>query len=150
MFAAAGLLAVAPACARVSDTDATASLKILSGSSLDADWYGDGALTLRKQLCITSTTGRYTVDISAPTALFGKDKSNALIEVRFQDETGLSQSKTLANLSELTFVGSSTTASGDCSSGTNASIEIYVPETVLLSQQSGHYFDQISLSVRPL
>jgi hypothetical protein len=133
----------------VANDEAVASLKIIAGPSITADWYGDGALTLRKQLCISSTTGRYTLDVSVPAGLFSKADAPK-IEIRFKDETGVMQNKVLAAGSEMSFAGAAFTRAGECSTGNTAAIEIYVPENILMAQQSGNYFDQISLTVRPL
>jgi hypothetical protein len=130
--------------------EASASLKILSGASMAADWYGDGAVTMRKQLCVASSTGRYSLDVTMPGALFGKTPGDSAIEVRFADAAGFAQSKSVSGPSQIVFSGTSVSGAEDCLSGTLASIEIYVPATTLMSQPAGNYFDQISLAVRPL
>ena len=142
------LLASAVIAMPASADEASASLKILSGATMAADWYGDGAITMRKQLCIASTTGRYSLDVTMPGALFGKTPDT--VEVRFADATGFAQSKSVSGPSQIVFSGTSTSGAEDCASGTMASIEIYVPATTLTALPAGNYFDQISLTVRPL
>ena len=141
---AASLLA--PGAARADD--AGASLKIISGSALAADWYGEGAISMRKQLCISSTTARYTLEMSGPGSWF--PASDSKVEVRFQDETGASQTKSLVQSNPIIFTGNSLVANSDCSAGPNATVEFFIPERLLLSQQAGSYFDQILLVVSPL
>jgi hypothetical protein len=142
------LLASAAIAMPASAEEASASLKILSGASMAADWYGDGAITMRKQLCVASSTGRYSLDLSMPGSLFGQ--SPGAIEVRFADATGFGQSKSISGPSQIVFSGTSVAGAEDCLSGTMASLEIYVPATTLTSLPAGNYFDQISLTVRPL
>jgi hypothetical protein len=136
----------APACA----ADVSASLTILSGGTMSADWYGDGEVILRKQLCVASTTGRYSLDINMPGALFGKSSDKDGIEVRFSDAAGFAQSKTVSGPSQLVFTGTSVSGAAECESGALASFEIHVPATTLMSKPAGNYFDLISLAVHPL
>lgn len=136
----------APACAE----EVSASLTILSGNSMAADWYGDGGVTLRKQLCVSSTTGRYALDINMSGFLFGKLAGGDGIDVRFSDSTGLVQSKTVSGPSQIVFTGTSVSGAAECPSGALASFEIHVPATTLISKPAGNYFDQITLAVHPL
>lgn len=115
-----------------------------------ADWYGEGAVTLRKQLCVASTTGRYSIDITAPGSLFGKASGKERIEIRFSDAIGFAQSKFVSGPGQVVFSGTSVSGAADCQSGTLAQLEIHVPATTLMSQPAGNYFDHISLTVRPL
>ena len=146
MAAALAAALLLPVAAQAQDADA--SLTIISGSTLAADWYGEGAISMRKQLCISSPTARYTLEMSGATSWFPTNNPN--VEIRFQDETGASQTKTLGQSGSITFVGNSLAASSDCSTGSNATLEILIPERLLLSQQAGRYFDQILLAVSPL
>lgn len=143
------LATVAPAGPAIAE-EASATLKILSGSSMAADWYGEGGITMRKQLCVSSSTGRYTLDVNIPGTIFGKASGDSAIEVRFADAAGFGQSKNVSGPSQLVFSGTSAPGAEQCASDTLASIEIYVPATTLTSQPAGNYFDQISLAVRPL
>ncbi len=148
-FPMALLLASASFSAPAFAEDASASLKILSGSSMSADWYGDGAITLRKQLCVASTTGRYSLDIAMPGSLFGKTSGDG-IEVRFSDALGVAQAKKVSGPSQIVFSGTAVSGAADCQSGTLAQLEIHVPASTLMATPAGNYFDQISLTVRPL
>lgn len=149
-FLTALLLASVSVAGPAQAKEASASLKILSGDSMAADWYGDGAITLRKQLCVASTTGRYSLDVTMPGSLFGKSSGSDNIEVRFSDAVGFAQSKTVTGPNQIVFSGTALAGGSECQSGTTATFEIYVPATTLMSKPAGNYFDQISLTVRPL
>lgn len=153
--ALAALALTIPVASGASGIDVFASLKVLSGSSASADWYGEGAVTLRKALCITSTTGRYGLHVSFASGVFQTAPGNDPVRIQFTDETGTRDTKSITANGEIVFSGTTLHTSSDepdgatCPEGGNATIEMMLPQSALTAFESGSYIDQISLFVQP-
>jgi len=143
LAAAPSQLAEPVADGAVVDKTPRATLRTFGGTSNSATWHGRGPRTFRADLCVGSTTGRYRL-------LVQRDAASALgVSLVFSDATGRQQRARASDMDMVIFEGVDP-ASGNCTAGANAWIELTVDEATLLASTAGEYMDSITLVAEPL
>lgn len=126
-----------------------AELEIFSSDHVHAAWSGKGDSETSIDLCVTSTTGRFRLQVISQSGgkMSGQDKIP--YEISFRDSSGGEHTQPFANNAVLTFEGMSR-ANSDCSEGPNATLKIATREKQMLGAMSGNYFDRLTMSASPL
>lgn len=142
------LLAAAVATPAASKNEPTATLKLYSGSQVNAEYYGSGTLTLRKSLCLASETGSFRLRVRM--GIGANDEiaaDGASIVVKLPN--GELQTRPLTD-SEMIFRGSNLPKDKRCMQGPNAELSLVLPESALTAAPAGSYFKAMQMTVEPV
>lgn len=142
------VLAAVPLHAQTSDAP-TAELRVFSGSSLSASWYGSGSIRLDAPMCLASSTGSYRLSVT-PSAGLQMLAKGGEVRIGLAAHGGETSLKPVSGLATMYFTGTVDPADADCTDGPNAKLVIELPERALMAAPAGTYFDQLQLEIEAL
>lgn len=148
-FAAFGAVALSAPANAQDAVEPVAGLRVYSGSSLDAKWYGSGSVKVEAPLCLSSSTGSFRLTVQPGEGLQGLS-ANQTIAVSLEIDGFSSQTRQMDGALPLVFVGKTTASSPACETGANASLAIDLGEEALTGAVAGSYFDQFTMTIEPL
>jgi hypothetical protein len=123
-----------------------AGVQVLDNGTATLNWHGRGDLIVTRQLCISSTSGRYQLRvISTDTGTPGRAPRYT---VSFQSDAGDHGEGASSNGSVFLFDGRTTEATS-CTGRPNATLEIRYEQSDLTAAIAGQYPASFQLSVLP-
>lgn len=123
----------------------TASMRIIGGSSFNLRWHGVGDLRADADLCVTSSTGRFQLELQSMGASAAEEAPK--FEVVFTTRAGeQKKQKFLSHM--VSFEGR--TLGTDCTSQPNVKIQLVFENKDLSKATAGTFLDRLHVNVRPL
>lgn len=138
-------VATAPEAPRAPEAPA-ASARMMSGSQFQLHWYGVGELRATAQMCVTSTTGRYQLEVMPVSVNPGK-QGDLPFSMVISAKGGNSISQDIRNNEFVLFEGRS--VPDDCGGNGNVTVELQYHNRSLQGALAGRYFERIQINVRP-
>lgn len=125
----------------------SASLRILSTTSSDLRWFGSGDLGSTVQMCVTSTTGRYQLQVVTSDASMMPEGLN--FEVTVKDGMTTPVALSVGGNRQLTFEGR-VDPQHVCAGTANVTAELRFHQSTLQKAVAGQYLKNLQFSVLPL
>lgn len=141
-----GLAAVGPALADEAPQQPQASARLLSAPSGMNRWYGVGDAASKVQMCVSSNTGRFSLNLTPRIASSDASRPRE-IEVVFATAGGDRQARRWDGQTDLVFNGR--VVDDACGAGGNVSIEFRIDQQNLIAVVAGDYVNQMRFTVEP-
>lgn len=123
-----------------------ASAKMLSQNQFQLRWHGVGDLRATAQMCVTSTTGRFQLEIQPISMTAGRVLSPDF-EIVVSTKTGENAVQKSRSVGTMTFEGR--TLPNDCMGTGNVTVELRFQRDDLTETIAGEYLKRVQISVRP-
>ncbi|PQM28597.1 hypothetical protein CVO77_09140 [Sphingopyxis lindanitolerans] len=124
-----------------------ASARLVSQDQFQLRWHGVGDLRASAQLCVSSSTGRFQLDIQPMSTSFGTSEAPPF-EIAISTRAGDRLVQPAKATGFTTFEGR--VLPDDCMGTGNVTIELRFQQSGLTEAIAGAYLERIHLSVRPL
>ncbi|MFC3307630.1 hypothetical protein [Blastomonas aquatica] len=125
----------------------SASLRILSTTSNDLRWFGSGDLGSTVQMCVTSSTGRYQLQVVTSDASSLPEGLN--FEVTVNDGMTTPAALSAGGNRQLTFEGR-VDPQYACAGNANVTVALRFHQSTLQKAVAGQYLKNLQFTVLPL
>ena len=122
-----------------------ARMRMMSPGQFDLRWFGVGELRASANLCVTSSTGRFYMDV-LPFQLSSGTATPPKYEITVKTLAGDSQTLQSSN-GTMTFTGRA--VGDDCHGTPNVTVELRFLQRDLTASLAGQYLEQLQINVRP-
>jgi hypothetical protein len=127
----------------------SAQLVMRGPASADLQWRGQGAGRAGIAVCISSTTGRYTLNVQSVTGQGLVGAAPIEYSIRFEAE-GVTQTARISQHRAMARFEGAVAADRACERGPNVRLVVSVESDQAMAGDAGAYADQVKLSVEPL
>lgn len=127
----------------------SAQLVMRGLASADLHWRGQGAGRAGVAVCISSTTGRYALNVQSVTGQGLVGAAPIEYSIRFEAE-GVTQTADISQRRPMARFEGMVAADRACDRGPNVRLVVSVESDQAMAGDAGAYADQIKLSVEPL
>lgn len=146
---AAGQGATAQEVAPLTSEAPSAALVIAGSPRANLEWRGQGAGRAGIALCVSSTTGRFAINVASTTGQGLIGATPLEYSVRFENQGDVQSARIATNHSAARFEGHVAPERG-CDRGPNARLVISLESDQAMAGSAGAYSDQVKLTVEPL
>lgn len=122
-----------------------ASARILTGQDFTLRWHGVGELRAAANMCVSSTTGRYLLEIQTQTTTAPSDPIAYSLVI-----TGRGVSPLVREVRSAEIVQFEGAVAGECGITGNVTVELRFRDQDLSTSIAGRYMERLQFTVRPL
>lgn len=127
----------------------SAQLVMRSVSNANLEWRGQGAGRAGVAVCVSSTTGRYALNVQSATGQGLVGAAPIEYSIRFESE-GVVQTARISQAQPMARFEGVVAAERSCDRGPNIRLVVSVESAQAMAGNAGAYADQVKLSVEPL
>lgn len=127
----------------------SAQLVMRSVANANLQWRGQGAGRAGIAVCISSTTGRFALNVQSATGQGLVGASPIEYSIRFESE-GVTQTARISKDHSMARFEGTVAAERSCDRGPNVRLVVSVESEQAMAGSAGAYADQVNLSVEPL